>query len=85
MYFSTAICSPPENGKNTKKVEQNEVYKVGDNYSYECEEYYKNEGENVSTCLPNHTWSLPPPTCEGKINVIINGTFVTELTLVYQI
>ena len=66
--FTAAVCSPPEDGNNTKLVEKDVYYEVGDNYTYECKKYYMYDGDRVSTCLSNLTWSLSPPACIGKAN-----------------
>ena len=51
-------------------IEQDQTYEIGDNYTYECEKYFMYTEDRVSTCLSNLTWSLSPPVCVGKVNVI---------------
>ena len=51
-------------------VDKSVYYEVGDNYTYECENDEVILGKKVSTCLSNLTWSLPPPTCVGEIDIL---------------
>ena len=65
------MCSPPVEGMNTQIIRKSNSYKVGDNYTYECQKHYMYDGDIVSTCLSNLTWSLSPPTCVGETYIAI--------------
>ena len=66
--YLEGVCGKPVDGINTKNVTQS-TGKVGDMYTYLCEEGYRiiNNGTLNSVCL-GEEWTLDhePPTCEGK-------------------
>ena len=66
MLLADQFCPPPSDGNNTLPADLNELYVIGKNYTYVCEEGLVPIGNAVITCLPNKEWSLPPPTCAGK-------------------
>ena len=76
FIFKASVCSPPEDGINTKMVEKGVYYEVGDYYTYECDNDKVIFGEKVAACLSNLTWSLSPPTCVGKTYVLIKSNRV---------
>ena len=71
MYIYATIlvlrCQALADGINTVSVDNISPYVFGDNYTYVCNDGYEYNGELVSTCQSDRTWSLSPPTCTGEI------------------
>ena len=81
LHISVPSCPTPTDGKHVASVETDKLYEVGDYYTYECEKYYIYDGDRVSTCLPNLTWSLPPPTCVGKSFITLNHIKLNHISV----
>ena len=62
-------CDSPQDGVETVSVNTSISYVFGENYTYECIDGYEYSGELVSTCQSDGNWSLPAPTCTGKLEL----------------
>jgi hypothetical protein len=80
-------CSPPANISNGS-VHVGRLH-VGDQVTFQCQEYYELVGSNISQCQPNRTWSGLLPECvriqcSQPVNIsfgsvqLVSGTYVQD-------
>ena len=68
LVLAIEECGVPANGVNTVAVNPWMVYEVGYVLTYRCHYGYKYDGDMVSTCQPDGTWSITSlPFCLGKL------------------
>uniref|UniRef100_A0A3Q2CZJ5 Sushi, von Willebrand factor type A, EGF and pentraxin domain containing 1 n=1 Tax=Cyprinodon variegatus TaxID=28743 RepID=A0A3Q2CZJ5_CYPVA len=59
-----ASCGPPPIVKNAQILPKDERH--ANNVTYVCKAGLQLIGPKTLTCLVNGSWSMPPPTCEGR-------------------
>ena len=67
MFSVDTMCDAIANGINTEPIVDMSPYAYGTDYVYVCSEGFKFDGDLVTTCMLNGSWSLQPPMCIGKM------------------
>lgn len=69
--LSDVLCRPPEEVEQGYVVAvQKTEYEAGFEIHYLCKKNFLLDGPQKVTCLPNGSWSAPPPFCRGKGPVV---------------
>lgn len=64
---SDVHCRPPDEVEQGYVVAvQKTEYEAGFEIHYLCKKNFLLDGPQKVTCLPNGSWSAPPPFCRGK-------------------
>lgn len=67
LPLSDVFCQPPEEVEQGYVVAvQKTEYEAGFEIHYLCKKNFLLDGPQKVTCLPNGSWSEPPPFCRGR-------------------
>lgn len=70
---ATAVirCNPPARGETTRPV-TNQTMSTGSSFEYQCNVGYECIDCNMTaTCLNTGNWSIPPPNCSSKNDLLL--------------
>ena len=71
MSLLELVCSAPQDGKNTVKVDTERYGRSSINfkYIYRCRQGFKTNDSVESICMSTGEWSIHPPNCSGMMIV----------------